>query len=57
MKSERAACLFVRDLRATGTVASVRRWPGVGPTRDGRDASGDAYVTDGQVAVIVLRDP
>lgn len=52
-----ARARLVRDLRAAGTVASVRVWPGVGPTRDGRDASGDVYVTGGQVALVVLRDP
>jgi len=52
-----ARARLVHDLWATGTVASVRKRPGVGPTRDGQDASGDAYVTDGQVAVVVLRDP
>lgn len=52
-----ARARLIQDLRAAESVSSVLRRPGVGPTRDGQDASGAPYVTDGQVALVVLRDP
>jgi hypothetical protein len=49
----------VRDLLAltlleAGRVAAVARRPGIGPTADGRNGSGDPFRTDGEVVVMVV---
>ena len=43
------------DLKRTGRLGQQYQQPGVGPTRDGRNAGGDHYFTDGLLRVGVLR--
>lgn len=45
---------LMAGLAAAGLLAGRYRWPGVGPTEDGRNAGGDRYRTDGMVEVGVL---
>ena len=44
-------------LQAAGLLAERYQWPGVGATRDGRNAGGDRYFTDGLLDVGVLAAP
>ena len=46
--------LIVTLLRRTGMVRTVLMEPGMGRTTDGKNAGGDRFYTDGQLAVIVL---
>jgi hypothetical protein len=46
---------LMADLECAGQLVRRYRKPGVGPTRDGRNAGGDRYVTDGMLSVGVLR--
>jgi hypothetical protein len=46
---------LMADLERAGQLARRYQQPGVGPTRDGRNAGGDRYVTDGLLSVGVLR--
>jgi len=48
---------IVAALRQAGVVAAVVTEPGVGPTLLGHNGAGDPFVTDGRVAVIVLKQP
>jgi hypothetical protein len=45
---------LLADLASAGRLERQYRWPGVGPTQDGRNAGGDRYVTDGMIGVGVL---
>ena len=46
---------LMADLKRTGQLVQQYQQPGVGPTRDGRNAGGDHYFTDGLLRVGVLR--
>jgi hypothetical protein len=48
---------IVAALRRAGVVAAVVMEPGIGPTLLGHNGTGDPFVTDGRVAVIVLTQP
>jgi hypothetical protein len=43
------------SLAKAGWLADRYEWPGIGPTEHGRNAGGDPYVTDGMIAVGVLK--
>lgn len=43
-------------LTDAGAVSAIYTLPGVGATEEGRNGEGDRYVTDGDIAVAVLRD-
>jgi hypothetical protein len=45
---------LLAGLERAGWLVRQFRWPGVGPTTDGRNAEGDLYRTDGMIAVGVL---
>ena len=47
--------LIVTALRRAGLVRAMVMEPGIGRTTNGRNASGDRFFTDGQVAVMILR--
>ena len=42
-------------LDRAGWLADRYEWPGIGATRDGRNAEGDRYTTDGMITVGVLK--
>lgn len=46
---------LMADLEQAGWLAGQFRWPGIGPTQDGRNAAGDRYYTDGMIAVGILK--
>lgn len=46
---------LIQGLEQAGRLVETYRWPGVGPTEDGRNAGGDRYVTDGMIEVGVLK--
>jgi hypothetical protein len=46
---------LIAGLAQAGQLDGEYRWPGVGPTRDGRNAEGDRYETDGFMLVGVLK--
>jgi LssY C-terminus len=46
---------LIADLAEAGQLDGQYEWPGVGPTRDGRNAGGDRYETDGLMIVGVLK--
>ncbi len=46
---------LIAGLAQAGQLARQYDWPGVGPTRDGRNAEGDRYETDGLMLVGVLK--
>ena len=45
----------IDSLARAGTLAQTYQVTGIGPTLNGRNGEGDRYVTDGQIAVGVLR--
>jgi LssY-like putative type I secretion system component LssY len=47
--------LILHAMQGAGMVASVVMEPGIGPTSNGRNGSGDRFFTDGKAAVIVLK--
>lgn len=47
---------LVADMFGTGLLARQYRREGVGPTRDGRNAEGDHYHTDGMLHIVVAAD-
>jgi hypothetical protein len=46
---------LMKSLAEAGWLADRYEWPGIGATEDGRNAGGDRYVTDGMIAVGVLK--
>jgi hypothetical protein len=46
---------LIADLADAGQLDRQYNWPGVGPSRDGRNAGGDRYETDGFMIVGVLK--
>jgi hypothetical protein len=46
---------LIASLEQAGQLLASYRWPGVGPTEQGRNAEGDRYFTDGMIAVGVLK--
>ena len=46
---------LIAGLEKAGQLDGRYDWPGVGPTRDGRNAEGDRYETDGSIFVGVLK--
>jgi LssY C-terminus len=46
---------LIAGLAHAGQLDGEYRWPGVGPTQDGRNAEGDRYETDGFMLVGVLK--
>jgi hypothetical protein len=46
---------LMTGLAQAGQLAGRYEWPGIGATRDGRNAGGDRYYTDGMVAVGILK--
>lgn len=45
---------LMATLAEAGRLAGRYQWPGIGATQHGRNAGGDLYVTDGEIAVGVL---
>jgi LssY C-terminus len=49
---------LMASLAKAGRLAGRYEWPGIGATEHGRNAGGDRYVTDGMIAVGILKaDP
>jgi hypothetical protein len=48
---------LVEDLGRAGRIGGLSRLAGFLPARHGRNGGGDSYVTDGRLAVVVLRSP
>jgi hypothetical protein len=46
---------LMASLAKAGRLEDRYEWPGIGATEDGRNAGGDRYVTDGMVAVGILK--
>jgi LssY C-terminus len=46
---------LMASLAKAGRLAARYEWPGIGATEHGRNAGGDRYVTDGMIAVGVLK--
>jgi hypothetical protein len=42
-------------LAQAGRLAGRYEWPGIGATREGRNAADDPYTTDGMIAVGILK--
>jgi len=49
--------LIVDALRTAGDVTTVVMEPGMGRTQHGVNGGGDPFYTDGQVAVVILKQP
>jgi len=48
---------LIEDLGHAGRIGGLSRLAGFLPARRGRNGGGDWYLTDGRLAVVVLRPP